>query len=242
MQIFVKITNGFGNQLFQFAMGKTLAAQFKMKLFLDTSFYENIDYPFLLGETKAKFNGIRNINYNEYPSITLKGWWENVNCIRHFPRQTLIEEYSLRKEYKSTLLDEIKNVTSVGIHVRRDHDANLHRILGKEYYMCAVREMNKRFENCKFYIFTDNPGWVISNLSIPNSTLVEGNLPQHDFELMKNCKHNIIANSTFSFWAAYLNVNENHVICPNYWSRINPMGPTLPHWQKVSTLHKGLFL
>lgn len=116
---------------------------------------------------------------------------------------------------------------SVAIHVRKGKDY-ASRIWYQDtcpvsYYDEAVKLMTMRLTNPKFYVFTDNPEWVKNNLYGFEYTLVEGNPPagwgsHFDMQLMSYCKHNIISNSTYAWWAAFLNKNaEKIVVCPNIW-------------------------
>jgi len=104
--------------------------------------------------------------------------------------------------------------------------------------------MNKKLNHLVFYIFSDDIEWCKKNFEwVEQKFFIEGNMVEQDFELIKNCKHNIIANSSLSQWAAYFNnnlkkiviapkvftmfpkknFNKNRVICdglPNDWIRI----------------------
>ena len=91
-----------------------------------------------------------------------------------------------------------------------------------DYYKQAYNEILKKESIDKCFIFSDDIEWAKLNLSfLPNSTFIssiEQNKDIVDFVLMQSCKHNIIANSSFSWWAAYLNSNPNKiVIAPKRW-------------------------
>ena len=102
-----------------------------------------------------------------------------------------------------------------------------------EYYLKAVDIIKDRVEDPVFYVFTDNPDWVKENLKGIDYTLVEDNPAigwgnHFDMQLMSCCKHNIIANSTYSWWGAFLNDNPNKIVIePRYW--FNPM---IEHYRK----------
>lgn len=125
------------------------------------------------------------------------------------------------------MMREMRNVESVAIHVRKGPDY-ASRIWYQntcpiKYYVDAVKLMQEKLECPRFYVFTDNPDWVKKNLRGFEYTLVEGN-PQSgwgshfDMQLMSYCKHNIISNSTYAWWSAFLNKNINKiVVCPNVW-------------------------
>lgn len=121
----------------------------------------------------------------------------------------------------------LKGQNSVGIHVRKGKDYQrtkwYRNTCDVEYYKRAVERIVNDVESPVFYIFTDNPTWVKENFTWFDYKLVEGNpgsgWGSHcDMQLMSLCKHNIISNSTYSWWGAYLNENPNKiVICPEVW-------------------------
>lgn len=121
----------------------------------------------------------------------------------------------------------LNNKYSVGVHVRKGKDYTK-RVLYQntcsiEYYKNAVEYLKERVRSPKFYVFTDSPEWVNENFSFFDYTLVEGNPcvgwgSHFDMQLMGCCHHNIISNSTYSWWGAFLNKNEDSiVICPKVW-------------------------
>lgn len=131
----------------------------------------------------------------------------------------------------AALTTKMRSENSVAIHLRKGKDYMENELYANtcplEYYKEAVDIIKKKVDNPVFYVFTDNPDWVKENLTDIEYTLVEGNPTigwgnHFDMQLMSNCKHNIIANSTYSWWGAFLNDNqEKIVIDPKYW--YNPM-------------------
>ena len=91
------------------------------------------------------------------------------------------------------------------------------------YYKIAIQEIQVRVKNPKFFVFTDDADWVKDEFSkiLKKYQLVDWNLGSdswQDMALMSNCKHNIIANSSFSWWGAWLNKNDKKiVIAPEKW-------------------------
>lgn len=126
------------------------------------------------------------------------------------------------------LLDIISATESVSIHVRRgDYAADpkisqIYGTCGPEYYRAAVDWILRKTSHPHFFVFSDEPQWVRENfpLDLPH-TIVDhnGTLDGHeDLRLMSNCQHNIIANSGFSWWAAWLNGNsEKQIVAPKRW-------------------------
>ena len=94
-------------------------------------------------------------------------------------------------------------------------------VCDKKYFENAIQLMNKQIPNAKFFIFSDDIPYVKENFSfLKNYHIVDFNTKNNSFrdmQLMSLCKHNIIANSTFSYWGARLNKNPYKiVICPRY--------------------------
>lgn len=117
--------------------------------------------------------------------------------------------------------EQIINSNSVGLHVRRNEYVSLGlSVASDNYYRNAVNYMMEHVSNPKFFVFSDDHNYCRQLFSgMINYTIIEGNTKENSFrdmELMSYCKHNVIANSTFSFWGAYLNRNEEKiVIAPN---------------------------
>jgi hypothetical protein len=129
----------------------------------------------------------------------------------------------LNKSY----LEIIKNsLCSVSIHVRRTdyvEKANVKNnfaLVNIAYYLESLRIINSKENIDRLFIFSDDIDWVKKNIHFDyDVTFIEGNGPdyQHQY-LMSQCKHNIISNSTFSWWAAWLNKNLDKIICvPSRW-------------------------
>lgn len=122
---------------------------------------------------------------------------------------------------------EMKSHNSVSLHLRRGKDylenVKFHNTCTSDYYEQAIKMIKEQIPNPIFYVFTDNPDWVKNNFKNYDYILVEGNPSigwgnHYDMQLMSCCKHNIIANSTYSWWGAFLNPNPNKiVITPRYW-------------------------
>ena len=118
----------------------------------------------------------------------------------------------------------------VSIHVRRgDYLKDSFRIiLSEKYYVPAMNYFTDRFgsENVHFYCFSDDIPWCRENLKADKITFIDWNTGDdsyRDMQLMSLCKHNIIANSTFSSAAAWLNTNKDKIaICPRRWTTNRP--------------------
>lgn len=130
------------------------------------------------------------------------------------------------------LIKEMKKCQSVSVHIRRgDYQSKivwrilLGDICEKQYYNDAITYIKQKFSNPQFYIFSDDIDWVKQNISLDNATYVNWNKGENSFrdmQLMSHCKANIIANSTFSLMAAWLNVHDDCIrIAPLKWNNTN---------------------
>ena len=144
------------------------------------------------------------------------------------------------------LIEQINAGNSISIHVRRgDYNSSAwsktHDVIkDKTYYSNAINYLNEKIKNPHYYIFSDDIPWVKENLEFPGSTFVDHNKGKNayiDMYLMSLCKHNIIANSTFSWWGAWLNKNENKiVIIPERWLNTKNCPGIYPSgWIKMKT-------
>lgn len=161
--------------------------------------------------------------------IYLDGYWQNEKYFCDI-RDEILKDFSVKenntlkvKEY----LEQINNTNSVSIHIRRG-DYSKHPeigILDISYYIDAINFINTKIKNPTFYIFSNDIEWCKSNFDfIDNKVFIcDTKTEVDDMTLMRNCKHYIVANSSFSWWSAWLNENEDKiVIAPKKWMAINP--------------------
>lgn len=123
--------------------------------------------------------------------------------------------------------EEIAGNDSVAVHVRRgdyvtsDHVKAVHGVCGLEYYLGAVEKLLHHVENPHFFVFSDDPEWAAGNLKFHHPTRYvchNGGVAHEDLRLMSLCRHHIIANSSFSWWGAWLSANPGKVvIAPLKW-------------------------
>jgi len=158
----------------------------------------------------------------------LKGYWQSELYFKDFS-QDIRKIFNFNKQLDKTnflIANEINYNNSISIHIRRgdyllkknfDHHVDL-----RKYYLKAIEDSSNLFKNPKYFIFTDDPLWVSKNFTIDHSyTVVDinrGTESSYDMHLMSLCKCNIIANSSFSWWGAWLNDKEDKIIyAPNNW-------------------------
>lgn len=176
---------------------------------------------------------------------TLFGYFQNENYFKGFSEQ-LREDFTFRlplNKRNNEIRHLIEQNTSVSIHIRRGDYANTNSnlpILDIAYYKKAIEYMMSQLNNPSFFIFSDGIDWVRKNLDLSgiNHQFIDWNKNEDsyiDMQLMSLCKHNIIANSSFSWWGAWLNNNKNKlVIAPQEWykgdSGIYPDGFLPKEW------------
>lgn len=141
-------------------------------------------------------------------------------------RNILQKEFQLKKPVclPTELYKVLRNDITVGIHIRRGDFIRLSRDISlKEYYPKALKKMGEYIKNPVYLVFSDDIKWVKEHIKIDARKIYVSEMNFSDFQeltIMRYCKHNIIANSTFSYWAAYLNNNpEKIVICPRRWKK-----------------------
>lgn len=120
------------------------------------------------------------------------------------------------------IYNKIKKSNSVCVHIRRGDYTQIsnHLVCTIDYYKKAMDVINKKVSNAEFFIFSDDIPWVKENIDFKYKVnFVEGNNPNYEeLRLMYSCKHFIISNSSFSWWAQYLSTNNDKVVvAPSKW-------------------------
>lgn len=178
-------------------------------------------------------------------NIYLKGYWQSKNYFKGI-EEIIKKEFTLKNrfiKYKLPEKSKILKTNSVSVHIRRGDylsPSSLQNLglCSLKYYEAAIAYIKSKEKNPVFFIFSDDIKWVKTNLNIDLSLYyIENNPGYLDMHLMSLCKHNIIANSSFSWWGAWLNNNqEKIVIAPKKWffkkERENET-PVLKNWIKL---------
>jgi len=172
-----------------------------------------------------------NINYRSLKSpIYITGYWQSEKYFQGI-ENIIKKEFIVSRDpsiENQKMSNKIINENSISLHIRRGNYVNvdyvnqMHGTSTLSYYHEAISLINSKIKNPVYFIFSDDISWAKQNLFISNETVyVDINDENCDFEdlrLMYTCKHNIIANSTFSWWGAWLNPNkEKMVIAPKIW-------------------------
>ena len=174
--------------------------------------------------------------------VYLDGYWQNELYFSDIREELLrdLTSISSMSDLGVYYMEGIKKSNSVSLHVRRGNYLNLKNfnVLDIDYYMKAVEYMRKNVEKPTFYIFSDDLEWCKNSLGfLDNCIFVDSTKTEiDDLKLMSFCKHNIIANSSFSWWGAWLNQNcKKTVIAPKGWLLNDPGSSNvmLSDWVKM---------
>lgn len=155
------------------------------------------------------------------------GYWQSQKYFEDISEKVrTIFRFKDIDEDNNYIYKKILNNNSVSIHIRRGDYLNsknkiFQNICTEAYYKNAVNYINEHIENPKYYVFSNDIGWCKSNLDIKSVEYIDWNTGDNsyrDMQLMSYCKHNIIANSSFSWWGAWLNKNPAKIVCvPERW-------------------------
>jgi hypothetical protein len=164
---------------------------------------------------------IKQITLSSSNTIYLDGYWSSP---QYFNKIDFIFNNECLTQSKD-LLFNILNTNSVMLNIRRADflNNNFHGTYGKEYLLKGIKKLKSYFTDLNFFIFSDDVAWCEENLyDIPNSIIVthehKGDKFYNYLLLMSQCKHFIIPNSTFAWWAAYLSKNKTKkVLYPEIW-------------------------
>lgn len=204
------------------------------------------------GEDEADQNtGTFRAKFHDLPDGTLlNGMFQSWRYFSDF-RTQIREEIDFRNivhaDTTKRLLEEVRSTESVSIHVRRTDylapgNRDKYNTCTGSYYEKAIHFMKNRYQDARFYVFSDDIYWCKSNFTGKEFTFCSETGPQgplHDFHIMSACRHHIIANSTFSWWSAFLSDAAGQtVLCPSIWTLTGdaPISDKLyPGWIPIET-------
>lgn len=181
---------------------------------------------FVVEKTKNYWPNINNIKSDCY----LVGYWQSEKYFKHI-KDIIKSEFVFKNELigkNAKIKNIIFDCNSVSLHVRRgdyisDTKTNsVHGLCGVDYYSAAIKHIDEHITCPVYFIFSDDIEWAKTNIITHSPVLyIEHNKKNnsfYDMQLMSLCKHNIIANSSFSWWAAWLNSNADKIIiAPKRW-------------------------
>ncbi len=244
----ITLKGGLGNQLFEYAYGRRLELSGK-KIRFDTSFFHGnkakIDTArdFKLDkfniETKAEFSEKKHSFLNltrkikRHLGFKFDEYYQNEKYFKNIEKN-IRKEFTLKNPLSKTSLsweEKIKNTeNSVSVHIRRgdyvsDKKTNTyHGTCDIKYYKNGLEKITEILQNknVEIFVFSDDIAWTKENLKLPYQTYFVSSPEIVDYEeliLLSKCKNNIIANSSFSWWGAWLNQNNDKiVIAPKQWT------------------------
>lgn len=178
-------------------------------------------------------------HFNYWPGLKaggapryLMGYWQSEKYFKDF-EQTVRADFSFKTPLTGQNLEtaaRMQEGMSVSLHVRRGdyithaQTAKVLNVCSPAYYRKALTHIAERVSEPRFFVFSDDPQWARDNLDIPFSAhyidINHGMQSYIDMQLMSLCRHHIIANSSFSWWGAWLNPNPDKiVIAPREWFR-----------------------
>lgn len=184
-------------------------------------------------EVLALYKAQNKVENNYY----IEGWLQSENYFKDYRTKIINDLNADHLLYNKNVIiqENIQNTNSVSVHIRRgDYITNgFFKTLTIDYYKNAISIIDANVQNPTFYFFSDDIAWVKKEFSnipksifIDNNSIVESGYTTigdiEDLMLMRKCKHHIIANSTFSWWGAWLNENPTKiVIAPLKWFNDN---------------------
>ena len=167
-------------------------------------------------------------NYN-FNRLYIDGYWQDEEYF-HELKDDIKNIFVFRNidMDNKQMADEMSNCNSISIHIRRGDYLQFPDFLGicdEHYYYSAIDYCNKHIKNPFYYIFSNDIEWCkgffkknFGEIRYKIISKNKGKNSYKDMYLMSQCKHNIIANSSFSWWGAYLKKNKGITICPKKWS------------------------
>jgi hypothetical protein len=255
-----RLMGGLGNYMFQIATAYAYSKKTNKNLIFNSNdiyvvhgsvdsykdnILSNIVFESLNQNSFGKRYNEPSFNFNEIPNfdgnVYLNGYFQSEKYFKNYRNEILdlFEFDNKTKDFINKKYGDLLNNKICSIHIRRGDYLGLpdhHPTQPLEYYVNALGEFDN---NTKFLVFSDDIEWCKINFSSINKdfTFIEGNTDYQDLYLMSICNDNIICNSTFSWWGAWLNKNENkQVVIPSNW-----FGPKLKNHNTNDLYCEGWF-
>lgn len=260
MRSVIRISDGLGNQLFQYAFGYSFSKKTGQEIILDPFFWGTALRSYQLDQFQIKYSekfvapawdyllgfGPRNARrfkekYRDkkikenYHLETEKQAMRFDASIYQINRPTYFQGFWQTPLYFDEFYDEIKqqftmktplshraneyarqmaSSNSVSLHIRRtDYDREINNVcLNNSFYREAIDRMQQIIGDFTLFVFTDDKEFAVENFDLHDYVLVKGVSDLEELELMRRCKNHIVANSTFSWWGAYLAEHKGGVV------------------------------
>ncbi len=214
---------------YQFVTLKEIDCFTKLSKFNQLKKYYGLNYPMVFMEPSLKYDAA--VLKLKAP-VYLEGYFQSYHYLEGFESfvKDLFSFSTMNLDEKNkNILAEINNTETVSVHIRRGDYVNdkltqqFHGNCAKEYYLEAIHRMEQKSKGLTYVFFSDDIAWVkeeFADLLVKKIFVDEnnGSASWKDMFLMTHCSHNIIANSSFSWWGAWLNsFSEKTVIAPKKW-------------------------
>lgn len=280
MQHVVRVSDGLGNQMFQYAFAYALKQKTHDTVLIDPLFWGTSLRTYQLNNYNISLNkcwvspvldyvlgfGPRNgrkfkdsfrhkmiearyelVNEKEImkfdPDVQkprkdsfYMGFWQTSRYFDEY-KDLLKKEFSRKTPLSKRALEylnEVEQCNAVSIHVRRtDYVRDTGNVaLDMSFYHEAIRYLRDRYSDLKFYVFSDDKDYIKEHFEGVDHVVIDDLNDLDEFEVMRQCRHHINANSTFSWWASYLSREDGMVIVPRvdiwnkdfypeYWIKLN---------------------
>jgi len=159
----------------------------------------------------------RDLNLSEYQNIYLEGWFQSYKYFQDYSsdiKRFFSPNFEFGEE-TARWIDNVSKNDSIAVHIRRgDYLTYFGASIDLNYYIQSIDIINKKISNGMLYVFSDDINWAKENLKYKNIIFVSsGKMSMlEEFFIMKSCKNQIISNSSFSWWAAWLNDNVDKIV------------------------------
>lgn len=243
--IVVLLVGGLGNQMFQYAAARALALRASATLVLDLSWFRTqskqrfgldefaIDAVVLdeaAGNSATRrLPVLKERGFHFQPELVaggvncyLEGYWQSE---RYFAdaREQIRADFLM--PYLATPAGIAESERAVSVHVRRGDYVSepetlaYHGTCSLEYYARAMDLLRRLVPGARFRVFSDDPGWAQDNLAGSDVNVISepGSSPHADLSLMAQCRHHVLANSSFSWWGAWLSPAGGTTVAPRPW-------------------------
>lgn len=239
--ISANLMGGLGNYMFQIGAASTLAFEnndlaifnfnTQLQAHRDINEYKNNIFRnvYTTNDTvhiEAEFHEARDYSYNRIPyhaNLYLRGYYQSD---KYLNREHVLDLFKIDDTTLNIIQEKYSYIpfnNAVSVHVRRGNylsRQNRHPVQSLDYYHKAF----SNFNNATFVVFSNDINWCKENFKGDNFIFIDELEEDYiSLYLMSLCKHNIIANSTFSWWGSYLGTDDRIVIAPSNW-----FGPALP--------------
>ena len=258
--IITKLQGGLGNQMFQWAAARSYSIDHNCECKLETSFYPqqtlrkikmnefpNLEYKIATQSDITKpiiqigddFN-FKPIPYDENKIVFLNGFYQSekyfINNQDIIRKELSPSDVTLNRLNSNLLVKQLSYLTCVSIHIRRTDYVNsngYHPVQTIEYYKKALSMLDYTY----VFVFSDDIEWCKENLDLEHMIYLDWATDIESMWIMSMCKYNIIANSSFSWWGAWMNSNpDKKVIAPKKWfgdNGINDSDIVPESWIKI---------